>query len=386
MFVAHEIKVAPTLYIFGDSTFDVGTNNFLNSKTKANNPYYGIDFHNSFPTGRFSNGLNIADQIARKFGYKKSPPSFLDLETLEYSFKLNIMLGVNFASGGSGILRYTGYKQSGEVIFLEKQVCQFALVRENMTNTLGPEKASSFVSKALFLISIGSNDLLDYERRESGVYHLGKEENLAVLQLNYYTYIRKLYELGARKFGILGIPPIGCYPIVTSTNEGNCVKSLNDFSVAFNKATQTLLQKLSLELEGFEYSLGNTYAMFTTMLKDPLGFGLNDTKSACCGIGKLNGEGPCLKTLKQNRCGIGIFNEDSPILKSLNKNLWGIGNFYRENPCMKALNINLCVNRDNHLFWDWLHITERASKLIAKMVFEGGIEFVFPKNFSQLVS
>jgi hypothetical protein len=114
--------------------------------------------------------------------------------------------------------------------------------------------------------------------------------------------------------------------------------------------------------------------------------GLNDTKSACCGVGKLNGEGPCLKTLKQNRCGIGIFNEDSPILKSLNKNLWGIGNFYRENPCMKALNINLCVNRDNHLFWDWLHITERASKLIAKMVFEGGIEFVFPKNFSQLVS
>jgi hypothetical protein len=63
MFVAHEIKVAPTLYIFGDSTFDVGTNNFLNSKTKANSPYYGIDFHNSFPTGRFSNGLNIADQI-----------------------------------------------------------------------------------------------------------------------------------------------------------------------------------------------------------------------------------------------------------------------------------------------------------------------------------
>jgi hypothetical protein len=51
-------------------------------------------------------------KLARKFGYKKSPPSFLDLETLEYSFKLNIMLGVNFASGGSGILRYTGYKQS----------------------------------------------------------------------------------------------------------------------------------------------------------------------------------------------------------------------------------------------------------------------------------
>lgn len=61
--VANEI--VPTLYIFGDSTFDVGTNNYLNSKTKANSPYYGIDFHNSFPTGRYSNGLNIADQIGK---------------------------------------------------------------------------------------------------------------------------------------------------------------------------------------------------------------------------------------------------------------------------------------------------------------------------------
>lgn len=113
---------------------------------------------------------------------------------------------------------------------------------------------------------------------------------------------------------------------------------------------------------------------------------MNDTKSACCGIGKLNGEGPCLKTLKENRCGIGMFNEDGLLFKSLNDKLLGIRKFSIEDSCVKPLNINLCVNRDNHLFWDWLHITERASKLIAEMVFEGGIEFVFPKNFSQLVS
>jgi hypothetical protein len=58
------------------------------------------------------------------------------------------------------------------------------------------------------------------------------------------------------------------------------VKSLNDFSVAFNKATKIFLQKLSMELEGFEYSLGNTYAMFTTMLKDPLGFGKQENSNA----------------------------------------------------------------------------------------------------------
>lgn len=54
----------PAVYIFGDSTFDVGTNNFLpDSKSRADKQFYGIDFPNSKPTGRFSNGYNIADFI-----------------------------------------------------------------------------------------------------------------------------------------------------------------------------------------------------------------------------------------------------------------------------------------------------------------------------------
>lgn len=67
MDVAQEVKAAPTLYLFGDSIFDVGTNNFLSSsRIKAKYfPYYGIDFHHSVPTGRFSNGLNTADQIGK---------------------------------------------------------------------------------------------------------------------------------------------------------------------------------------------------------------------------------------------------------------------------------------------------------------------------------
>ncbi|XP_057416533.1 GDSL esterase/lipase At5g55050-like [Lotus japonicus] len=344
--VAHEEKAAPTLFIFGDSAFDVGTNNFLMSRTKANFPYNGIDFNQSFPTGRFSNGLNTADQIARRFGYTKSPPPFLALEKLQYTFKHNILLGVNFASGGSGVLRYTGYKQSGEVVSLEKQVEQFELVCGNITEILGPEKATTFVSKALFLISVGSNDILDYTHGYSSVFQFGKEEHLAVLQHNYYLHIKKLYELGARKFGILSVPPIGCYPAATSTNEENCVKSLNEFAVAFYKATHALMQKLSSELGNFEYSLGNTYAMTTTMLKDPLAFGMKDTKSACCGFGRLNG--------------------------------WG--------PCVEAFHTNVCVNRTDYLFWDWFNPTEKASELVAKTLFEGGTEFVFPMNFSQLIN
>lgn len=52
----------PAVYIFGDSTADVGNNNYLaGSNAKANFPHNGIDFPNSRPTGRFSNGYNGVD-------------------------------------------------------------------------------------------------------------------------------------------------------------------------------------------------------------------------------------------------------------------------------------------------------------------------------------
>jgi len=51
---------------------------------------------------------------------------------------------------------------------------------------------------------------------------------------------------------------------------------------------------------------------------------------------------------------------------------------------LKALNANLCKNRDDFLFWDWFHPTEKASELAAVTLFTGGKEFVSPKNFGQL--
>ncbi|XP_020209216.1 GDSL esterase/lipase At5g55050 [Cajanus cajan] len=344
MQVANGTKDAPTLFIFGDSTFDVGTNNFLMSKSKANFPYNGIDFYHSFPTGRFSNGFNTADQIARQFGYQQSPPPFLTLERNRYIFQKSILQGVNFASGGSGILRDTGSLEWGEVIFLGNQVEQFSSVRDNLTEILGPVKAATFVSKALFLISVGSNDFFDFARNESGSIHLGAEEYLAVVQLTYFSHIKKLYELGARKFGIVSIAPIGCCPAVSSLNGGKCVKALNDFAVAFHSTTRDLLQRLSYELEGFQFSLGNSFVMTTTILKSPSSFGFKETRSACCGSGYLNGQ---------------------------------VG-------CIKAQNASLCAKRKEFLFWDWFHPTEIASELAAKTLFGGGIEFVSPINFSQL--
>lgn len=51
-------------FIFGDSLSDVGNNNFLSkSLARANLPWYGIDYGNGLPNGRFGNGRTVADII-----------------------------------------------------------------------------------------------------------------------------------------------------------------------------------------------------------------------------------------------------------------------------------------------------------------------------------
>ncbi|GMP55123.1 hypothetical protein CsSME_00020038 [Camellia sinensis var. sinensis] len=47
-------------YVFGDSTVDAGNNNNIEDGIKANFYPYGVDYNNQ-STGRFTNGLTVAD-------------------------------------------------------------------------------------------------------------------------------------------------------------------------------------------------------------------------------------------------------------------------------------------------------------------------------------
>ncbi|VAI25177.1 unnamed protein product [Triticum turgidum subsp. durum] len=61
-------RAVPAVYVLGDSSLDVGNNNYLpgESVPRANKPFHGVDFPGPGgpkPTGRFSNGYNVADFI-----------------------------------------------------------------------------------------------------------------------------------------------------------------------------------------------------------------------------------------------------------------------------------------------------------------------------------
>ncbi|KAL0365718.1 UNVERIFIED_CONTAM: GDSL esterase/lipase [Sesamum angustifolium] len=283
-------ETQPTIFILGDSTADVGTNTYLpGSKVRANFSQYGIDFPHSRPTGRFSNGFNSADFVARFFGLKRSPPPFLFLLTLKSNhFQKHLLKGVNFASAGSGLLDITGpYMYNARDLFIG------------------------------ILISAYSN------------------------------HITNLYRLGARKFGIISVPPVGCCPsqrLLQKLINGvdGCFPPQNDFALAFHSALDTLLVNISSQLPGFKYSLGNGYLMTMDVINNPRASGFDNVDSACCGYGILNSEGPCNSTA------------------------------------------SLCPDRRKYLFWDQFHPTKRAAFLAAQTLYNGPPYYVSPINFSQL--
>ncbi len=60
--VVDAIQSVPAYFVLGDSTLDVGENNYLPNAYRANFPPYGETFFHR-PTGRFSNGRNMGDFI-----------------------------------------------------------------------------------------------------------------------------------------------------------------------------------------------------------------------------------------------------------------------------------------------------------------------------------
>ncbi|OVA16018.1 Lipase [Macleaya cordata] len=332
----------PAIFIFGDSTADVGTNNYLEISmlARADYPHNGIDYPTMKPTGRFSNGFNGADYLAKLIGFRRSPPPFHALLNKTTPLRRHIFTGVNFASGGSGIIFGTG-SFLGKVVSLGEQIEQFETVRGNLTELLGSAAATdAFLSESLFFISVGSNDIFDYFLDNTKP---NMSEFMTKLSRTYEEHLKRLFKLGARKFGIVSTPPIGCCPSKRASNEtGGCLEILNDYSRAFYSTTECLLIKLSSELKGMKYALGNAFEMVTNIMDNPLPYGFKNITSACCGGGKFNGGNPCLKTA------------------------------------------DVCWNRHEYLFWDWYHPTAAAANLSALTLYGGAPRFVTPINFRQL--
>ena len=79
-----------------------------------------------------------------------------------------------------------------------------------------------------------------------------------------------LYVLGARKFAVIDVPPIGCCPYPRSLHPlGACIDVLNELARGFNKGVKAAMHGLSLSFQGFRYSVGSSHAVVQSIMKHP---------------------------------------------------------------------------------------------------------------------
>ncbi|KAL6961596.1 hypothetical protein U1Q18_039369 [Sarracenia purpurea var. burkii] len=160
LFAEGEDKVAlGASFIFGDSLVDAGNNNFFPTLSKANIPPNGIDFKASGgnPTGRYTNGRTIGDIIGEELGQPQYAVPFLAPNA---TGKV-ILHGVNYASGGGGIMNATG-RIFVNRLSMDIQIDYFNITRKQIDELLGAKEARDYImKKSIFSITVGSNDFLN---------------------------------------------------------------------------------------------------------------------------------------------------------------------------------------------------------------------------------
>jgi hypothetical protein len=252
-------------------------------------------------------------------GFKRSPPPYLSVANRTNKQIARGLQGVNFASAGSGILDTTVIKQftknsnipvcSGlttvsfftqgdSIVAMSKQVEQFDALRCNISARISKEGADNVLSRSLFLLSTGGNDIFAFFSANSTPTPAQKQlftANLVSQYINHvkvpescHCYVRvyivqaryltgrvcivwqALHDLGARKFAVIDVPPIGCCPYPRSLHPlGACIDVLNELTRGLNKGVKDAMCSLSASLSGFKYSIGSSHAVVQSIMKHP---------------------------------------------------------------------------------------------------------------------
>eukprot|EP00253_Pinus_taeda_P027231 PITA_27231 len=320
---AAEREIKPVSFIFGDSLSDVGNNNHLSrSLAKSNYPWYGIDFGDGLPTGRYTNGRTICDIVAEKTGLP-IPAPILDPSTDDNTV---LKQGVNYASGGGGILNETGYLFI-QRLCLWRQIEMFQGTKITIAKKIGHDKAEKFFNESIYLMSIGSNDYINNYLLpvEADSWQFAPDDFIDYLISTLRQQLTTLHQLGVRRLLFTGLGPLGCIPLQrVLTTDGSCQQNLNEYAVKFNAATGSLIADLNSKLPGARFLFADGYTFFTHLIENPQAYGFENADTPCCSFGRYRPTLSCVAAAK------------------------------------------LCPDRSKYLFWDEYHPSDAANLVIAQ--------------------
>ncbi|CAA0817841.1 GDSL esterase/lipase [Striga hermonthica] len=283
------------ILVFGDSTVDPGNNNYINTLFKSNFSPYGKDFANHTSTGRFTNGRLANDFIAKYIGLKEYVPPYLDPNlSIE-----ELMTGVSFASAGSGYDPLTPVISS--VISFSEQLEHFKSYRAKLETALGKDRTMEIVKNALFLVSAGTNDfVVNYFsvpiRRNN--YTISKYTSFVLQEAR--QVLQGLVDQGATRIGVVGLPPMGCLPIVITLFSEDpianreCITKFSSIARDYNSMLQNELNDMQKKLQ----PSGSRIAyvdIFGPLEEMTLGnkYDFEEVRKGCCGTGLLEASYMC---------------------------------------------------------------------------------------------
>ncbi|KAL3723526.1 hypothetical protein ACJRO7_035671 [Eucalyptus globulus] len=327
------------LFIFGDSVNDVGTNNYINTTAdfRANFPPYGETFFRH-PTGRFSNGRLIVDFIAEYANLPLIPP-YLQMKDDEF------MGGANFASAGAGAL---GDTYEGFVVDLKMQLKQLEQLEKKLEKEMGSERAKKIIKEGVYLISIGSSEYaLPFFSNPTLFQSISMEDYVGMVIGNITTVLKGIYEVGGRKFAMIGIGQLGCVPIMRPAENGSCSGEANKLAQLHNVALTSILAKLEAQLQGFEYSYFDYYTSGSERIQYPSKYGFKEAETACCGSGPYRANSSCGGQRGEKE-------------------------------------FSLCHDPENYVFFDSDHASERANRQFAQLMWNGSLSIIRPRNLKAL--
>ncbi|XAR65960.1 Triacylglycerol lipase [Bertholletia excelsa] len=318
----------PAVFAFGDSTVDPGNNNHLPTLVRGDHPPYGRNFPGRVPSGRFSDGKLTTDFLVSQLGLKPLLPAYLDPTVTDK----DLLTGASFASAGSGLDEMTATETG--TLTMAVQLNHFEEALGRMRRAVGPYEANRLVGNALFVIAAGTNDMVD------NYYDLPTRRATYPMAANYHDFllgrlesvIRRLYGMGARKFSLAGLPPIGCLPAQVTVGsflpsihmfQRFCVDGQNVESQAYNAKLQALTSRLQGTLPGARIAYAEIYNPILDMIVNPARYGFQQTLQGCCGSGTLE-MGPLCNTWAQT-----------------------------------------CPDPSKYLFWDSVHPTQAAYSVLA---------------------
>ncbi|XP_022773968.1 GDSL esterase/lipase At2g23540-like [Durio zibethinus] len=337
-------------FIFGDSLVDAGNNNYLQTLSKANIPPNGIDFKASGgnPTGRYTNGRTIGDIIGEELGV----PNYAVPYLAPNSTGKAILYGVNYASGGGGIMNATG-RIFVNRLGLDIQIDFFNNTRKQFDQLLGPSKAKDYITRrSIFSVTIGANDFLNNYLLPvlSIATRISESPDAFIDDMinNLRNQLTRLYQLDARKFVLGNVGPIGCVPYqktINQLNENECVDLANKLATQYNVRLKDLQTELTGKLPGATFVYANVYDLVMELITNYEKYGFTTASKACCGNG---------------------------------------GQFAGIIPCGPTS--SMCQDRDKHVFWDPYHPSEAANLIIARQLLYGSTRYISPVNLKQLRS